>query len=211
MTDASGSTNYTVYDNRDHLKTKVTPEGTLNYTYDAHGNLLTIVSALDNRVAAQGGPSAPTTYSYDPAGNLSGYAYSTGLQTGNVFDPLNRLTQTCVASTSPACSAGTKLASYAYTLGAAGNRTNVLELNGRNVAYGYDSYYRLISEAITADPAGHNGTVTYNGYDNVGNRTSTTSTLSGVPGGTFSYDANDRLRSQCGEVFRCEHFTCTGG
>ncbi len=132
----------------------MTPEGTLNYTYDAHANLLTIVSsntngasmtytydvlnrlasALDNRVAAQGGPSAPTTHSYDPAGNLSGYAYSTGLQTGNVFDPLNRLAQTCVATTSPACSAGTKLASYAYTLGNAGNRTNVLELNNRNVA-----------------------------------------------------------------------------
>ncbi len=213
MTDASGTTNYTVYDNRDRLKTKVTPEGTLNYTYDAHGNLLTIVSsnangasmtytydvlnrlasATDNRVAAQGGPSAPTTYSYDPAGNLSGYGYSTGLQTGNVFDPLNRLTQTCVATMAPACSAGTKLASYAYTLGAAGNRTNVLELNGRNVAYGYDSDYRLTSEAITADTAGHNGTVTYNGYDNAGNRTSLTSSLSGVPGGSFSYDANDRL------------------
>ena len=42
MSDASGATNYTVYDNRDRLKTKMTPEGTLNYTYDAHGNVLTI-------------------------------------------------------------------------------------------------------------------------------------------------------------------------
>src|SRR6266849_3637157 len=76
MTDASGTTNYTSYDNRDRLKTKATPEGTLNYTYDAHGNLLTIVSsntngasmtytydvlnrlatATDNGIAAQGGP-----------------------------------------------------------------------------------------------------------------------------------------------------------
>src|SRR5437870_504462 len=29
MTDPSGTTNYTSYDNRDHLKTKATPEGTL--------------------------------------------------------------------------------------------------------------------------------------------------------------------------------------
>ncbi len=72
-----------------------------------------------------------TTYSYDAASNLTGYAYPNTVQTGNVFDPLNRLTQTCVATTSPACSAGTKLASYAYTLGNAGNRTNVLELNSR--------------------------------------------------------------------------------
>src|SRR5262249_23574430 len=56
MTDASGATNcngggtsrcYT-YANRDQLKTKVTPEGTLNYTYDAHGNLLTIDSSNTN-------------------------------------------------------------------------------------------------------------------------------------------------------------------
>jgi RHS Repeat len=149
----------------------------ITYTYDAHGNVLTInssntngasmtytydvlnrlASAKDNRVAAQGGPATPTTYSYDAVGNLSGYALSNSLQTGNVFDPLNRLTQTCVATASPACSAGTKLANYAYTLGNAGNRTAVAELNGRNVGYGYDNDYRLSSEAITGDPAGRCG------------------------------------------------------
>jgi len=60
------------------------------------------------------------------------------------------------------------------------------ELSSRNVAYGYDNDYRLTSEAITNDPAGNNGTVSYV-YDPVGNRFSMTSTLSGVPGGTFSY------------------------
>src|SRR5436190_984217 len=93
--------------------------------------------------------------------NLSGYGYSTGLQTGNVFDESNRLTKTCVATTSPAYSAGTKLASYEYTLGPAGNRTNVLELNNRNVGYSYDNDYRLTSETIAADPAGRNGMVNY--------------------------------------------------
>jgi len=142
-------------------------------------------------VTAQSGPSTPTTYNYDPARNLSGYAYSNTLQTGNVFDPLNRLKQACMATSSPACSASQPLASYAYTLGAAGNRTAVAEAGGRNVVYGYDNDYRLTSEAITGDP--NHGTVTYNGYDNVGNRTSMTSTLSAVPGGSFSYDSNDRL------------------
>src|SRR5437879_691954 len=148
------------------------------YTYDALNRLAT---ALDNRIAAQGGPSTPTTYSYDPAGNLTGYAYPNTMQTANAFDSLNRLTQTCEASTSPACLAGTKLASYAYTLGNAGNRTNVLELNSRNVVYGYDNDYRLSSEAVTADPGGNNGTVNYI-YDVVGNRAQMTSTLSAVPG-----------------------------
>jgi YD repeat-containing protein len=196
MTDASGTTNYPTYDNRDRLKTKATPEGTLGYTYDAHGNVLTIASsnangasmtytydalnrlasATDNRLA-QGGPSTPATYSYDPAGNLSAYVYPNTVQTGNIVDPLNRLAQTCVATSSPACTASQKLSSYAYTLGAAGNRTNMLELGGRNVAYGYDNDYRLTSEAITGDPAGNNGTVNYTQYDAVGNRMQMSSTL----------------------------------
>ena len=71
-----------------------------------------------------------------------------GLQTVNVFDQLNRLTQTCIATNSPACSACTKLASYQYTLGPAGNRTNVLELNNRDVGYGYDNDYQLTSEQL---------------------------------------------------------------
>jgi YD repeat-containing protein len=212
MTDPSGTTNYSSYDNRDRLKTKAAPEGTLTYTYDAHGNVLTInssntngasmtytydalnrlASAKDNRIAAQGGPSTPTTYSYDPVGNLLNYTYPNTVQTANVFDPLNRLTQTCSATSSPACSASSKLASYAYTLGNAGNRTNVLELNSRNVAYGYDNDYRLQSEAVTADPGGKNGIVNYI-YDFVGNRASMTSTLNAVPGGSFFYDNNDQL------------------
>jgi RHS repeat-associated protein len=213
MTDPSGTTNYSSYDNRNRLLTKATPDGTLTYTYDAHGNVLTInssntngasmtftydalnrlASAKDNRMAALGGPSNPTTYSYDAAGNLSGYAYPNTVQTGNVFDTLNRLTQICEATSTPPCSAGTKLASYAYTLGNAGNRTNALELNNRNVAYGYDNDYRLISEAITADPGGNNGSENYT-YDVVGNRFSLTSTIPSLPGSiNYSYDSNDRL------------------
>jgi YD repeat-containing protein len=41
MTDASGITNYT-YDTRDRLLTKASPFGTLTYTYDAAGNILTV-------------------------------------------------------------------------------------------------------------------------------------------------------------------------
>jgi RHS repeat-associated protein len=212
MVDATGTTTYT-YDNRDRLTSKATPEGTLSYTYDAHGNLLTIgssntngasmtytydvlnrlASAEDNRMAALGGPSTPTTYNYDPAGNLAGYAYPNTVQTGNVFDTLNRLTQTCQATGSPACSASSKLGSFTYTLGAAGNRTAVAELNGRNVSYGYDNDYRLLSETIASDPGGNNGAETYT-YDAVGNRLTLNSTIPSLSGSmSYSYDANDRL------------------
>ncbi len=47
MTDASGLTTYN-YDNMDRLSSKVTPEGTLSYTYDAAGNLASIASSNAN-------------------------------------------------------------------------------------------------------------------------------------------------------------------
>jgi len=78
----------TSYDNRDRLKTKVTPQGTLNNTYDAHSNVLTIASSNTNgasarirmmgstvslrrrhRLVAQGRPET-TNFNFDPAGNL---------------------------------------------------------------------------------------------------------------------------------------------
>jgi hypothetical protein len=65
---------------------------------------------------------------------------------------------------------GTTLSSYAYTVGAAGNRTAVAESTGRAVSYGYDNVYKLTSEAVTNDPGSHNGTVNYTSYDAVGNR-----------------------------------------
>src|SRR5437899_1684877 len=213
MTDPSGTTNYSSYDNRDRLLTKQTPEGTLTYTYlrrprrlfstiassNTNGASMTytydalnrLATVTDNRIAGQGGPSSPTTYSYDPTGNLTGYAYPNTVQTAQLFDPLNRLTQTCSAITSPACSAGTKLSSFAYTLGLAGNRTAVSELSTRHVAYGYDADYVLTSETITSDP--NSGSESYT-YDVVGNRKTLTSTVPALPGNqTFSYDPNDRL------------------
>ncbi|HEY6972242.1 MAG TPA: RHS repeat-associated core domain-containing protein [Candidatus Angelobacter sp.] len=86
---------------------------------------------------------------------------------------------------------GSPLASFAYTLGPAGNRTNVVELSPRTVTYSYDNDYRLKSETITGD-ASQNGTVSYL-YDPAGNRTQITSSVPAIPtSGTLTYDANDR-------------------
>jgi len=200
-------------DYRDRLKTKATSEGTLSYTYDAHGNVSTIVSSnpngaslaydydalnrlvtvTDNRLIKQGAAAWETTYTYDPAGNLASYRDPNAVQTTLTYDPLNRLTQLSSVK-------GSTLASFGYTLGLAGNRTAVAEQGGRAVSYGYDNDYRLISETITGDPmTARNGTVSYGtvsqpGYDQVGNRTQMTSTVSALGTGTtsYSYDANDR-------------------
>jgi len=201
MNDASGATTYQ-YDSRDRLIQKATPQGSLAYTYDAHGNVTSIRSSnangtsvdytydvlnrlsavRDNRLTA-----GTTTYSYDAAGNLNSFLYPNGVQHAYTYNTLNRLTNVNVGT-----GAGT-LASYAYTLGPAGNRTSVLELGGRHVAYSYDALYRLTNEAIagSANPT-LNGSIGYT-YDSVGNRLQRTSTVGALPSQNFSYDPNDRL------------------
>src|SRR5262249_44701672 len=90
---------------------------------------------------------------------------------------------------------GTTLASYAYSLGAAGNRLSVTEQNGRVVNYSYDALYRLTQEQITSDPVrANNGTIGYS-YDAVGNRLLRTSNIAALPSSTSTYDNNDRLNS----------------
>ena len=220
MTDPSGTTSYS-YDSRDRLTSKATPEGTLAYSYDVAGNVLSVQSSnangvntsysydkderlatvTDNASVVTGSTrpaSGVTAYSYDSAGNLSGFLYPNGVLTSYVYNTLNRLTSMTVAKVASGSSGsggtGTNLASYAYTLGPAGNRTAVQELSGRTVSYSYDDIYRLTAETISSDPtAASNGSISYS-YDAVGNRQSRTSTIAAVPSvsGT-AFDADDRL------------------
>ena len=198
MSDVSGTTTYG-YVNRNRLTSKQTPFGTLNYTYDSAGNLLTLASSntngasltytydklnrlstvTDNRLLAQGAASGLTTYNYDEVGNLQNFTYPNGVTHAYTHDTLNRLMQMGSSKNSSAIS------NYVYTLGAAGNRTSVAELSGRAVAYVYDSLYRLTSETVAADPSNHNGAISYT-YDSVGNRKTLTSTLAPVGGNTYS-------------------------
>jgi YD repeat-containing protein len=87
----------------------------------------------DNRLLAQGTSSAATTYSYDPASNLSSYTYpnANALQTSLTYDPLNCLTNLAVT---PVSSPASLLANFADTLGAAGNRKAFAELGGHGVS-----------------------------------------------------------------------------
>jgi len=194
MSDVSGTTSYS-YDNRNRLMQKQTPFGTIAYTYDSAGDLLSLKSSniggvsdtytYDqlNRLSTVTDASGATTYAYDAVGNLQSFTYPNGVAHAYTYDTLNRLTQVGAAKSVP-------LSSYIYTLGAAGNRLTVAELSGRNVAYGYDSLYRLTSETVTADPNNNNVVNGYQ-YDAVGNRQQWL--VNGVIANTYTYDADDRL------------------
>jgi RHS repeat-associated protein len=207
MTDLSGTTVYD-YDGRNRLTSKQTPQGTLGYTYDNDGNVLSINSSnangaamtyaydglnrletmTDNRQLAQSASWARTTYHYDEVGNLADYVYPNTVQTSYHYDALNRLDQ--MGSNHDT----TILSGYGYRLGLAGNRLSVAELSGRTASYGYDDLYRLTSETITGAASGKNGAIGYV-YDPVGNRKTRTSTLPGITSTASDFDANDRLIS----------------
>lgn len=206
MNDASGLTVYN-YDVRNQLASKQSPFGTLSYTYDDAGHLLTtrssnvngvsidysynavsqLTSVKDNNLLVLNG--GVTSYSYDPAGNLQSTSYPNTVSTTYGYTTLNRLNAITVSTPVSA------LASYSYTLAAAGNRTSVTELDGRSVNYTYDDLYRLTNETITNDHSGINGTISY-GQDPVGNRLTRNSSVAGIPSQISTYDANDRLMSE---------------
>jgi RHS repeat-associated protein len=196
MTDASGTTNYT-YDSMDRLITKAAPEGPLTYTYDAAGHLASMTSSHTNGVSvsytydglnrlstvvdARLTGNQTTTYGYDTATNVASATYPNGVQFGFNYDELNRLNQIATAQTG-----------YLYSLDGVGNRKSATELNNRAVNWAYDGINRLTNETISLDPNNKNGSVSY-GLDPVGNRSSETSSLSGISSGSFSFNQDDQL------------------
>ena len=200
MTDASGVTTYS-YDVHDRLKTQQAPQGTLAYTYDGAGNVLTVRSSNSNGLSADyaydalgrlstvtdNRTSGVTNYTYDANGNLATTLLPNGVQSSYTYDTLNRLTQL------NASNSGVTVANFGYVLAANGQRLSVTEHSGRVATYTYDALNRLSSETVTNDAA-TNGAIGYS-YDVVGNRLSRTSTVPGVLSSTATYDANDRLNS----------------
>ncbi len=116
-----------------------------------------------------------TVLGYDPVGNLTSRADSNAVTNTYTYDTLNRLTNLTVGS----------LNSYIYTLGPTGNRTKVVEAEGRTGIFVQDDLYRLQQDNYTQDPNVPDAGVTYS-YDPVGNRLQKNSN-------SFNFDTNDRI------------------
>lgn len=213
LADASGSHTF-AYDARDRLATNNGPAGTLIYGFDDYGRLASVASARSggasmsytydalNRVAtAADAVAGSTAYGYDGVGNLQTVRYPNSVTNTYTYDSLYRLTN-LVARNS-----GGTIASFAYRVAAAGNRTNLVEtVNGvtRTNSWGYDPLYRLTNETITAASG---GTISYR-YDAVGNRTNRTSGVSGLTNQAFAFNTNDWLST---DVYDSNGSTRTNG
>ena len=122
-----------------------------------------------------------------PANNVYTVKYPSTVLGTYMYDQLNRVTGLGYSNQSN---------SYVYTRGTTGNLTNASEPNGRQVTWSFDGIYRLTNEQITGDPGSqNNGSVGYT-LDPVGNRTADTSSLAGVPSGSWSYNQDDELSGE---------------
>jgi YD repeat-containing protein len=162
--DATGTTTYT-QDNRDRLKTKATPEGTLSYSYDGAGDVKTIQSSNAgeanlaygydglNRLSTVADGNGTTSDGYDAAGNLQSVTYPNGVVHNYSYNVKNQLTNLAVNNSSGA------IASYGYTLDPAGHRTQVTELSGRTVKWRDWAClrFRRQPEVDDLNGAGHSG------------------------------------------------------
>ena len=167
------------YDAASNRTSVTTASGTVDYTFDERNRLDQVI---ENGVTT-------ADYDYDAVSNLILTTFGNGTEEIRRYDDLNRLLYLENRQ------GDTILSSYDYTLDKAGNRTKVVEHDGRIVEYTYDNLYRLLEEEIT-DTVNGNRVYGYT-YDKVGNRETKTEIIDGITTVTnYEYDDNDRLLNE---------------
>jgi RHS repeat-associated protein/uncharacterized repeat protein (TIGR01451 family) len=189
--DSRGTTTFE-YDLRDRPTLVRHPDGAeIRYGYDAVGNRASIATAAgttrfvydaaNQMTAVADAAGHEISVAYNPLGKPTRVEYPGGLTTDFGYDSLNRLVGVTHSRD------GATVASYSYTLGLRGERVQVSEHSGRQVAYTYDAAGRLTREAVTSGGA---TTATDYTYDAVGNRLSKAGAAGLL---AYSYDNNSRL------------------
>lgn len=138
---------------------------------------------MDRLVKVVAHDGTATLYEYDANENRTAVRYANGMIVKYEYDTVNRLVLEKVLDKD-----ANVVVQYSYTLGAAGERTKVVETGvdpsgERTVEYAYDALYRLTSETVT-DANGVS--VTEYTYDSNSNRLTKT-----VDGEVTEYSYNE--------------------
>jgi RHS repeat-associated protein len=198
-----------VYDARGRVLSESKASGeVISYTYDSLGNRASVTTSAQtvtygydaaNRLVSVTSADGTTAFGYDAAGNRTSVTRPNGASTLYTHDARNRVTQIQHFD-----GTGALASSFAYTLGAAGERLRVTEsgpaTRGRVAEYSYDAVYRLVEERIDEPGTQDDRRIEY-AYDAVGNRLTRRVTIgTRLATTTYSYDANDRLTAETTEV-----------
>lgn len=180
---------------------------TLDYAWDANSNRTQVSTSGQtikagyntlNQLETLTHPDGSTTrFAYDNAGNRVQVTRADGSTTDYQYNLANQLTAVLHKKAD-----GADIASFVYTLNAAGQRTQVAErMVGvgspaetveRTVRYQYDAAGKLLQERVAQTaPAVFDSTIDYV-YDAVGNRSRRSVSHNGQVT-TYQYDSHDRL------------------
>ena len=183
-----GSVNYE-YDAKTGAKTRVSTDNSdIRYSYDALNRLKTVAVHMRNGIVL----STPevTTYDYTKIGSRASVSLPNGVTTSYQYDNLNRLTNVSHKK------ADAIIASYTYELLPTGRRSAITEVTPEGtsqVQYTYDNLYRLTNEQRTGVKS---LTASYT-YDINSNRTRKVETANGITDTiNYEYNANDQLLSE---------------
>ena len=169
-----GSIQYT-YDTNGNVLTKTDELGHVtSYTYDTNQNMLTMSQQANSGYAT-------TTYTYNSFGEPLTVTDPLGNTTTNTYDSHGNLLT--VTTPSPGGSTGGSVTQFAYN--SLGEMTQITDPLGRMTTLTYTSVGLI--NTIT-DPQSN---VTTYAYDSRGNRTSVTDAMSNQT--TFAYDSGNRL------------------
>ena len=159
----------------------------MNYSWNAANQL---VSVTDNRAGGV------TTAAYTATGQPRTLAQPSSVGAMYSYDARDRVTSLAWQR-----GANPAFGSWSYDFNSRGQRTNVTDATGRQVAYGYDAISRLANETVTSDPRGSvgDGEVLYS-LDPAGNRLTRTSTLAALGAQMLTYDSNDQLATDAYDV-----------
>jgi RHS repeat-associated protein len=200
-----------IYDGRDRVITTTNSNGIVGYEYDPNGNRSKLKvkagssSSFDvtdyvydaaNQLKEVNNAASNTYAKYDYLGTIRRSQMSVSSSLGGtpfkttefLYDDYNRAKGLIHRNSS-----GNTIASYEYTLGAAGNKTAAVEFDGTtttNIAWTYNDSYRLKQEVRTG---GQSLTTNWT-YDAVGNRETMAVTQGGnTTNFTYSYNTLDQL------------------
>ena len=210
QSDANGKFTYFKYDGLDRLSRQVrkqtdiantidADDAVTRYSYDAHGNRLTLTEPNGNtmsttydglhRTTRETNAAGDTTrYQYDGVNNVTRVIAPNGNQTTSTYDVLDRVTEVNDNEG--------LVARYSYDF--EGNRLSQCDGNLNCTTRVYDAIYRVVQ---TIDALGQ---PTKHAYDPVGNLTQTTDREGNVT--TYAYDdINRRIRSTDAQPFVTEY------
>nr|WP_298863221.1 RHS repeat-associated core domain-containing protein [uncultured Gimesia sp.] len=163
-----------VYDAIGQRATRALSIGTTTYTYNARGNLTTLMNEQSER----------TTFTYDAAGREIRKQLANGTRASMAYDAAGQETHITHFT-----SGNTPFSSFVDTYNAAGNRTQRINLDGDVTTWTYDSTSQVLSERYTDSI---DTTITTFAYDAVGNRLVKDDDSSIT---TSVYDAANRLET----------------